>query len=221
MDPAPYVRNTLDFTIFVKVVYVRKPEEWEVNESKPARRSAKRDQIVETAIRLFSQHGAKRVTVEELSRQAGVSKVTFYKYFANKVALVRQIHDDWLDEGFRKFDEIDALDIPFPDKIDLMGRWKAEFASRVNAGFIEELIDVEHSRELGKQRFLRNIRRAQERGEIRPEIDLQILWLVLDKLGELFKDGDWQTVTGDFATFQSQIRTLLYHGMLTRPEGDP
>lgn len=189
--------------------------------SSPARPPAKRDQIVQTAIDLFSRHGAKRVTVEELCRQAGVSKVTFYKYFRNKVALVRQIHDDWLDEGFRKFDEIDALDIPFPDKIDLMGRWKAEFASRVDAGFIREIIDVEHSRELGKQRFLRNIRRAQERGEIRPEIDLEILWLVLEKLGELFKDGSWETVTGDFATFQSQIRTLLYYGMLTRPGGDP
>ncbi len=188
---------------------------------KPSRPSAKRDKLVETAIRLFSEHGSKRVTVEELCREAGVSKMTFYRYFRNKVALVRQIHDDWLDEGFRKFDEIDALDIPFPDKIDRMGRWKAEFASRVNAGFIEELIDVEHSKELGKQRFLRNIRRAQERGEIRPEIDLEILWLVLDKLGELFKDGSWQTVTGDFATFQSQTRTLLYYGMLTRPEEDP
>ena len=192
-----------------------------MNPPSPTRRSSKREQIVATAISLFSAHGSKRITVEELCREAGVSKVTFYKYFPNKVALVRQIHDDWMDEGFRTFDEIDALDIPFPEKIDRMGRWKAEFASRVNADFIRELIDVEHSAELGKQRFLRNIRRAQERGEIRPEIDLEILWLVLDKLGELFKDGSWETVTGDFATFQSQVRILLYYGMLTQPGGAP
>lgn len=85
-----------------------------MSKAKKRGRVDKRSQIVRTAKRLFSRHGSRRVTVEELCREAGVSKVTFYKHFENKVDLVRTIRDEWLDEGFRKFDEINALDLPFP-----------------------------------------------------------------------------------------------------------
>ncbi|UCD39298.1 MAG: helix-turn-helix transcriptional regulator, partial [Fidelibacterota bacterium] len=76
-----------------------------------------------TAEHLFSRFGARRVTVEEICREANVSKMTFYKYFPNKVELVRTIRDNWEEEGFMRFDEINAMDLPFPEKIDLMTRW--------------------------------------------------------------------------------------------------
>ena len=39
------------------------------------------------------------MTVEEVCREAAVSKMTFYKYFQNKVELVRTIRDNWVEEG--------------------------------------------------------------------------------------------------------------------------
>jgi AcrR family transcriptional regulator len=35
---------------------------------------------------LFWKHGFKRVTIEEVCREAGASKMTFYKFFENKIA---------------------------------------------------------------------------------------------------------------------------------------
>jgi len=32
--------------------------------------------------------------------------------------------------GFARFDEINAMDIPYPDKIELMTRWRIEFFSQ-------------------------------------------------------------------------------------------
>jgi AcrR family transcriptional regulator len=183
-----------------------------------ARRSSKRDRIIATAIELFSRFGAKRVTIEELCREAGASKVTFYKYFPNKVALVQHIHDSWTEEAFAKFDEINALEIPFIEKIDRMGRWKVEFAGRVNAAFVRELIDIEHSHDEFKRRYLTNIANAQRDGDIRDDIDPELLWLVMEKTGELFRERRWEQVTGDFAEFQRQIRALLYYGLLVRDE---
>lgn len=88
-------------------------------------KSDKRKQILRLAERLFSRYGSKRVTIEEICKQAGVSKPTFYKHFKNKFDLVRTLHDDLVDRGFARFDEICAMQIPFPAKIDLMGQWKA------------------------------------------------------------------------------------------------
>ena len=183
-----------------------------------ARPSKKWEEIVRTAERLFSRFGAKRVTVEEICSEARVSKMTFYKYFANKVELVRVIRDRWVDEGFEKFDEINALDLPFPEKIDRMTRWKMEWGARVNAEFIRELISNDDVLIEFKRRYLANIVAAQRRGDVRSDIDPEFLWMVVGKLNELFKDGSWKAVFSKPEQYQKQLRTLLWQGLLTREE---
>ena len=179
-------------------------------------KSKKRASIVKAGEVLFSRHGAKRVTVEEICDKAGASKMTFYKYFKNKAALVRQIRDNWVEAGFQKFDEIDDLDIPYAEKINLMTRWKVDFSARLNAEFLLELTSIDDIVEEVKRRFLDNITRAQDRGDIRKDISPELVWLVSDKLYELVKDGSWKKVFSDFSDYQKQIRTILFFGLLTR-----
>jgi AcrR family transcriptional regulator len=183
-----------------------------------SRASAKREQIILTAERLFSRFGSKRVSVEELCREAGVSKMTFYKYFANKAELIRTIRDNWIDLGFRRFDRINATDIPFPEKIDLMTRWEVEFSSRINTEFIREVLSTKDVEKRFKQGYLGNIAQAQAKGEIRRDIDPEFLWLVQRKLGELFRNESWKDVPMGFDQFQEQLRKLVYFGLVTRKE---
>ena len=189
-----------------------------MDKKKIIRRSVKREQILRAAEILFFRHGAKRVTVEEICRESGVSKMTFYKYFPNKIELVRAIRDEWMDEGFKRFDEINALDLSFPEKINLMTQWKVELASRINAKFIRELVSTEDAVAEFKHRYLGNIIHAQKKGEIRSDIDPEFLWLVMEKLGELFMEGSWKRVFSEFSQYQKQIRTLLFYGLLIRKE---
>lgn len=187
-----------------------------MKKAKGTRQSRKREQIIRTAESLFSRFGAKRVTVEEICREAGVSKMTFYKYFPNKVELVRRIRDNWIEEGFAKFDEIDAMDLPFPEKINLLTRWKVEFFSRINAEFIRELIAMDEVVEHAKHRYLNNITKAQKKGEIRSDIKPELLWMVTEKLFELTKEGKWKSVFSDYTQYQEQLRNLIFFGLLTR-----
>lgn len=179
-------------------------------------RRNKRKSIVSTAEELFVRHGSKRVTVEEICREASVSKVTFYKHFKNKVDLVRSIRDLYIEEGFAAFDAIKKLDIPFAEKINLMTRWRVEHASRINAAFIRELINNDDVAEDLKRRFLDNIREAQATGEVRSDIDLDLLWLVLDRIGDIARDGSWQRVCSSLGEFDKQVRTLVFYGLLSR-----
>ncbi len=180
--------------------------------------SKKRAQILQTAERLFFRFGARRVSVEEICREADVSRMTFYKYFSNKVELVKTIRDLWMEEGFKKFDEINALELPFPEKINLMTKWKVELFSRINAEFIREIISNDDAVELFKHRYLGNIKKAQNSGEIRSDIDPEFLWMVLEKLGDLVRDGSWKRVFSEFSLYQEQLRTLLFYGLLIRKE---
>ena len=176
----------------------------------------KKEQIVKTAETLFNRYGSKRVTVEEICRQAHVSKMTFYKHFRNKEALVRHIRDTYVEEGFRAFDEIKVLDIPFAEKIDRMTHWKVEFGARINAEFIREMVSVDHVVAGVKRRFLDNLKDARSKGEIRDDIDPEFLWLVTEKLSELVKEGTWKEVFSDFSQYQYQARTLIFYGLLSR-----
>lgn len=185
------------------------------------RDSRKKQDILLTARKLFSLHGARRVTIEELCRKAGVSKMTFYKYFSNKNDLVKTIKANLMEEGFGKFDEIAALKVPYPEKIQLMTRWKVEFASKIGADFIREMVSIDDFVEEAKKRFLANIASAQEEGEIREDIDPELIWIVVDKLNELTRDGSWKKVCDDYGRYQEQIRNLVFFGLLTRRDQDP
>ncbi len=190
-----------------------------INVIKPGgKMSKKRTAIVNAGEELFSRFGARRVTVEEICRTAGASKMTFYKYFPNKSALVREIRDVWVEMGFRQFDEIDALDIPYMEKINLMTRWKVEFSARVNAEFLRELTSIDDVIAEIKRRFLNNIEKAQHRGDIRSDIVPELLWLIIEKIYESVKDESWKNVAADLSQFQEQVRTIIFFGLLNRAE---
>ena len=188
--------------------------------AKPVKTSRKRELIIRAAEGLFKKHGFKRITVDEICREAGAAKMTFYKYFNNKTDLVKQIKDVWMEEAFSKFDEIKALSIPFPDKIQKMTQWKMDFSSKIGAPFIREAVSLDEDLGELKRRYLANIVEAQQQGEIRPDIDPEFLWMVLDKLHDLAREGRYLEVLKDYSSFQQQTRTLIYYGLLTRPEAE-
>ena len=178
--------------------------------------SKKQTQIVETAETLFTRHGIKRITVEEICQKAGVSKMTFYKYFANKIELVKHLWNNWIEESFDKLDEIDAMDIAFPEKIELMFAWKAELVSKMSTEFIEELLPIEFEKEKVMRRFLEFIMKAQERGDIRPEIRPEFIMAVIDKLHELERDEDLMRMYPSYIEFNRELKDFFWFGLLTR-----
>ena len=182
---------------------------------------SKREQIIATAIELFSKHGPKRVTIQELCEAAGVSKMTFYRHFSNKLDLVETIRDRLANETFAAFDAIDALDIPFPDKIDRMTAFKAQQARGMDLGWIQDMASTAGVQAEFERRFLANLQRAQDRGEIRADVNLEFHLLLVRKCSELFHEGAWQEILPDAAAFTRQLRTILWYGLLTRDEDTP
>jgi AcrR family transcriptional regulator len=71
-----------------------------MNDTAPLRpANAKRQDILETALRLFQTHGYQAVGINCVIEESGVAKMTMYKHFASKDALIEAV----LQERDRRF----------------------------------------------------------------------------------------------------------------------
>ena len=52
--------------------------------------SVKHKKLIQTGKALFFKYGIKKVSVAEICKEAGVSKMTFYKHYANKGELAKE-----------------------------------------------------------------------------------------------------------------------------------
>jgi AcrR family transcriptional regulator len=177
--------------------------------------SRKRDQLIQTGEALFVKHGMRRVTVEEICRQAGASKPTFYKYFENKAALARRIDELWIEEALQRIDGIEDADVPFPEKMRQILAVKQELASRPGPEFLEDLIGLEIDLSHALRRVMRFLVQGQQRGEIRADVRPELLMAAFDVLNGLQYDARIRDLYGDAEALAGDVFKLFHYGALS------
>jgi AcrR family transcriptional regulator len=177
--------------------------------------SQKRDQLIQTGEALFVKYGMRRVTVEEICREAGVSKPTFYKYFENKEDLARRIDELWIEEALQRIDGIEKAGVPFPEKMKQILAIKRELAARPGPDFLEDLIqlDIDLSHALG--RVMSFLVQAQQQGDIRPDIRPEVLMAAFDLLNSMQYDPRIRALYEDAETLAADVFQLFYFGALS------
>lgn len=162
----------------------------------PNNESPKFKQIIEIAIALFSKYGVKRVTIEEICNTAQTSKMTFYKYFANKIDLAEYIILNILDNAQIEFDNIFNQSCSFAEKIDQFIQMKLKYAKQFSKEFYLDFMNLSpkindkiiiYSKN-NQAQFLQFIKQAQKTGEVRKDISLKFIAYMLDKIFELRED---------------------------------
>ncbi|HYO85735.1 MAG TPA: TetR/AcrR family transcriptional regulator [Dermatophilaceae bacterium] len=63
------------------------------------RRGQTRDQVLDAALQLFNEHGYLGVRVEDIAKQAGVSRATFYKHFSEREQILSDLFERLLGAG--------------------------------------------------------------------------------------------------------------------------
>src|SRR5450759_3264327 len=96
------------------------------------KRTEKTDAIVSAARALFWKHGIRRVSIEEICQEAGVSKMTCYKYFSNKTAIANFIIEDIFETGLKTYSELLNSDIPDEEKVKKMIELKMNNAHEIS-----------------------------------------------------------------------------------------
>ena len=177
--------------------------------------SRKRDQLIQTSEELFIKHGMRRVTVEEICRQADVSKPTFYKFFENKVALARRIVEQWIEEALQRIDEIDNADMPFTEKMKQILAVKKVLSARPGPEFLEDLIHLDIDLSHALQRVMRFLVECQQQGDIRADIRPEVLMAAFDLLNSMQYDRRIRDLYEDAETLAVDVFKLFHYGALS------
>lgn len=159
--------------------------------------SPKYQDICLTGKELFWKYGVKRVTIEEICKEAGVSKMTFYKFFPNKIELAKTIFEDVYEKSLKRFKDTISSDIPFQDKVKEMIAIKMDGSKDVSVEFLNDiyknpelgLLDYTIKRQnesLGLfEAFLND---AQKQGFIRKEIKIDFVFYWIQQMSHIMED---------------------------------
>ncbi len=188
-------------------------------------KSKKHGQITETAHDLFMRHGIKRVTIEEICRTAGVSKMTFYNYFDNKNDLAVFVLDSIFTKAEKRYLDIKAQDVSFSEMVKDIIQMKLEASKDISQ---EMLMDLWHNSvpevadymkkrtQLSLKQFLDDMIAAQKKGEIRKNINPHFILYFIGQMQEMITD---KKVLNMYETTQAltlEIMNFFFYGILTK-----
>jgi len=199
-----------------------------MKKTEKAVKSKKYRQIIDTAHDLFWRYGIRRVSVEEICRTAGVSKMTFYKYFKNKIDLALFILNRIFLEGVTEYKSIMAKNIPYSEKAKEMIQMKLEQSKDISQEMLKDWMQgsipevAELMTRMKKQNFrlfLDGMAEAQMNGEIRRDINPQFILYFLNKMIEMAGDEQLISMYGSTQALTAELINLFFYGILTKNGG--
>lgn len=89
-----------------------------------------RDEIISAGKELFLKYNFLNVSIKDVCTLAGISRVTFYKYFDSIEELIFEIHVDILNNMTQCITSVDKLDISGIERLRLMLNAWVDFAKQ-------------------------------------------------------------------------------------------
>ncbi|HLO57258.1 MAG TPA: TetR/AcrR family transcriptional regulator [Bacteroidales bacterium] len=158
---------------------------------------AKYDTILKTGRSLFWKYGFKRVSIEEICREAGISKMTYYKFFPNKIELARKIYDNEADRGIREFKLFMSEEGSPAEKMMRMLKLKQEGTNDISKEFLADFYNnpelglKEHIEQVNRRlwkEIMDDFRNAQKKGLFRKDIKPELILYFAEKMMDMIND---------------------------------
>lgn len=182
----------------------------------------KKNQILATGKEFFWKFGFKRVSIEEICREAGVSKMTFYKFFPNKTELAKIILDEVFEDSLKKIHKLgDEHESP-DETLKKILQLKAEGSRNVSEEFIKDLyanpegelkVYMEEKTKVVFAEMIRVYEKGKENGWVRKDLNIPFFMLYVQKSMDMFSGDE---VMHFFDTSQEMIMEatkLLVYGI--------
>ncbi len=187
------------------------------------KKTRKFEAIVSAAKYLFWKHGIRRVSIEEICKEAGVSKMTCYKYFSNKTAIAKYLIDNIFKSGMEAYLEIMNSNIPYEEKVRKTIQLKISNVHELSQELINDIYknkdeEIDQTIEAIKNKMLQvyldDFRKAQKTGEIRADIKPEFILYFLNHLTEIITDERLVSLYPDPEHMIAEVMSFFFYGIM-------
>ena len=152
----------------------------------------KRDQVIEAARKLFHKFGFQKVSMDEIAKEAGVTKKTIYMYFGSKEELLKYFIQEEISNMEKIVEKVEAKNLDFFETVNqaiyeiLQYRKQQDFLNIIakEAEWLKKPIIIESLSMIDEkiQNYIKNkLQKAKEKGYI-DYIDLDITTFLIYKM---------------------------------------
>ncbi|MDD2196525.1 MAG: TetR/AcrR family transcriptional regulator [Bacteroidales bacterium] len=181
--------------------------------------------ILKTAKSLFWKHGIRRITIEEICKEAAVSKMTFYKFFKNKEALAEYLLVELLTGWHNQYRAIMNKDTPFTSKIKLVISLEQAASKDMGEEFfkdiynnefteLQKLIDTEKNKYNAE--LVQDMIEAQKEGNIRNDVKPEFILYLLEDIGSKVMDEKLSALYGSKQELILELTNYFFYGIMNR-----
>lgn len=178
--------------------------------------------LLETGRELFWKFGFRRVSVDELCSSAGVSRMTFYRYFQDKTDLAKAVFLQEVETAMNDFRVLMRSDKSGVEKVRLMLQLKAHSAKNISREFLQDF--YQHN-DTGLREFVEKLSsdvwndtlslltENQQKGVFRKDLNLQFFLSVSQKFMDLAYDEQLISIAGGPEQLLLELTNLLAYGL--------
>jgi AcrR family transcriptional regulator len=187
---------------------------------------AKKDipiEILEAAKELFFKHGFKRISIEDICNKAEVSRRTFYVYYENKTDLLIKLLEHIYEDNLQRIFAITNSELPFSEKLIQITNYNIAELEKMTPEFLADIHDpsfievrkhYENKKEDWEKYTFNCFTEAQQRGEIRSDLDIEFLQRFINYAIASFKDASIRKLYPDPALLMRKVADMLFYGIL-------
>jgi AcrR family transcriptional regulator len=138
------------------------------------------ESVLRGAVKVFNERGYDGTSMEDLSRELGITKSAIYHHVAGKEELLRLAVSRALDGLFAVLDDISALDAPAITRLEELTR-RSVLLLVSELPFVTLLLRVRGNTKAERQALARRrefdaavarlVTQAQDEGDLRPDVD--------------------------------------------------
>ena len=182
--------------------------------------SKKQQHLINAARALFCRYGIRRVTVDEICKQANVSKMTFYKYYQDKMAIARAVLEEIFSQSLEEFNRITSQEKSFSQQLEKLLMMITTQIHTVGSAFLEDLTEPScplHEYFSGMQKTTRALtvdffQKGQVAGDISSSLNMRFLLFMFDRMSELLTHPELVAIIPDTAERASALAVQLLYG---------
>lgn len=180
------------------------------------------EKIKQAAKPLFWRFGLQKTPVDQICKNAGVSKMTFYRLFKNKEQVAISIFIELLDTNIERFEEVMSSDISFKEKMEFMIQLKKSSIAEMSNQIIDDLYSdkfpelmnvMARYQKLNHKRVIHHFEIAKKNGQIRAGIQMHFIFLLFDFFNELMHKPEFLKGYSSHTDAIMEITELAIYGL--------